>query len=486
MKNEELASTIVELVGTKANIIDAANCMTRLRMHVNQPEIVKIEELKNTDGVLGVVSEGNYLQVVLGPGKAKKVTDIVIEQNNLAKGTVPGEEAGSNGNGQEIGNWQANKAEIKAKRKSNKIKDFCNMIASIFVPMIPAIIAAGLFNGFASLIGQMLPAENPPMFWYITQQLFSLIGGAFLSYFAIYTGIQAAKVFGATPAMGGMIGGISIGAQIVQISTALGLYNADVPLNSILTTGKGGIIGVIFGVWILSLVEKFIRKHTPDVLDLVVTPFVSLLITGILMVFIIMPVAGFISDWLVAFLSFFINSTNPVISILSGYILAALFLPMVLLGLHQGLIPIYTIQLESLGGITLFPVLACAGAGQVGAAIAIYLMAKKVKNKKMMGIISGALPAGFLGVGEPLIYGVTLPMGRPFISAGIGAGFGGAYVMATHVMASAFGPSGLVAIPLMEGVNGMINYTIGLVIAYIMGFIVTMIMIKPKDVKNAE
>lgn len=320
----------------------------------------------------------------------------------------------------------------------------------------------------------------------MTQLFFNLIGSAFLGYFAIYTGINAAKVFGATPAMGGMIGGISIGANIVEISTQLGLYNAEVPLQSILTTGKGGIIGVIFGVWLLSVIEKSIRKHTPDVLDLIVTPFCSLLVTGLLMVFVIMPVAGFLSDWLVAGLSVIINSTNPVVSILSGYIMAAVFLPLVLLGLHHGLVPIYAIQLEQMGGVSLFPVLAMAGAGQVGAALALYFMARKVHNTKLQQIITGALPAGFLGVGEPLIYGVTLPLGKPFITAGLGAGFGGAYVMLTHVMANAWGPSGLVAVPLMQGTSGMLNFFIGLCIAYVMGFVITWLMMRPKDLINKE
>lgn len=477
MDHRKLAEEIILISGGKDNIRDAANCMTRVRMHVNDMNKVDQAKLKDTEGVLGVVADGDYLQVVVGPGASKKVADEVADILGIENGTAP----------EEIGNWEENKAEIKAGQKPNKFKGFLQMIANIFIPLIPAIIAAGLFNGFGSLIGQVIADTGyTGQFWTMVQLVFQLIGGAFLSYFAIYTGIQSAKVFGATPAMGGMIGGISIGAQIVQISTMLGLYNADVPLNSILTTGKGGILGVIFGVWLLSVVEKWFHKHIPDALDLVVSPFCSLLIVGVLYIFIIMPVTGFISDWLVAFLSLFINSTNPIVSVLSGYILAALFLPMVLLGLHHGLIPIYAIQLEAMGGVSLFPILACAGAGQVGAAIAIYMMARKVKNARLEKIIAGALPAGFLGVGEPLIYGVTLPMGKPFISAGLGAGFGGAFVAATHVMSSAWGPSGLVAIPLMQGTSGMLNYVIGLIIAYIAGFIVTMIMIKPKDVANAK
>lgn len=278
-----------------------------------------------------------------------------------------------------------------------------------------------------------------------------------------------------------MIGGISIGANVVEISKIFNLYNVDTPLRSVLTTGKGGIIGVIVGVWILSKVEKWVRKNVPDVLDLIITPFVTMLVMAVLFVFIIMPATGFLSDGLVNVLGVIINSDIPVVSVLSGYILSALFLPMVLLGLHHGLIPIYAIQLEAMGGVSLFPVLAMAGAGQVGAAIAIYLKAKRVGNIRMQKVITGALPAGFLGVGEPLIYGVTLPMFTPFITAGLGAGFGGAYVMLMKVMATAWGPSGLVALPLMQP-QSTIHYFIGLLVSYIGGFIITYIFIKDKAV----
>ena len=470
MTNTELARTIVDLLGGKENVVKAAHCMTRLRVTCRDGGRVKESEIKKTEGVLGVVAEGNNYQIVLGPGKVKKVTDICIEELGLPKNT------GDDG-------WEANKEQIKSRQKQSKVKDFMKLISEIFVPMIPAIIAAGLFNGFSSLLSQLIAdGMVSGNFFVMLQLILSLLGSAFLGYFAIYTGIRAAEVFGATPAFGGILGGISIGANIVEISKMMGLYNEEVPLESVLTTGKGGIIGVIFGVWILSLIEKNIRKRVPDVLDLIVTPFTSLLLSGIVFIFLIMPAAGFVSDGLVAVLSVIINSANPVIRVISGFLLAALFLPMVLLGLHHGLIPIYAVQLEQMGGVSLFPVLAMGGAGQVGAAIAIYLVAKKVGNNRMKGIITGALPAGFLGVGEPLIYGVTLPMGKPFITAGIGAGFGGAYAMLTQVMANAWGPSGLVAIPLMQGGAGMLNYLIGLVIAYVGGFVVTKIFIKEKDV----
>jgi PTS system sucrose-specific IIC component len=472
MNNKELAIRLVELVGGKDNVVKAANCMTRLRLTVKDSAKVSADEIKATEGVLGLVVDGSTYQIVLGPGKVKKVMDICSDELGLPKDIAAS------------GDWKDNKESMKSIQKQSPFKAAIKTIADIFIPLIPAIIAAGLFNGFASLIGTLqgqgvLATEG---FWQITQLLFALLGSAFLGYFAIYTGINAAKQFGATEGLGGMIGAVSIGANIVAISTVFGLYDAETPLNSILTTGKGGIIGVILGVWILAKVEKFIRKSVPDVLDLILTPFLSLLITSIIFVFVIMPVTGFASDLLVRGLSVIINSPNPVVSVISGYLLAALFLPMVLLGLHHGLIPIYAIQLEVMGGVSLFPVLAMAGAGQVGAAIAIYIIAKRVGNKRMMKVITGALPAGFLGVGEPLIYGVTLPMFKPFITAGLGAGFGGAFVMLTKVLANAWGPSGLVAIPIMKP-ESMLNFFLGLVIAYIGGFIITYFVIKDKDVE---
>lgn len=475
MTNQELSRKILELVGGKENVTSATSCMTRLRITLKDATKVNMTALKNTEGVLGVV-EDVTLQVVLGPGKARKVCDLFVV------------DAGVKGMNTEA-TWQENKAAMKAGQKDNALKRGLRTIANIFIPMIPAIIAAGLFNGIASLLGQIFANDAnyaaKTGFWFVFSQLCSLFGASFLSYFAIYTGVNAAKVFGATPALGGMIGGISIGSQIVTISTVLGLYNAEVPLNSILTTGKGGIIGVIIGVWILAHVERFIRKHIPDVLDLIVTPLVSVLLVGALYVFVLMPITGYISDGLVYVLNLLVSSANPVVSVISGYVLAALFLPMVLLGLHHGLIPIYSVQLEATGGVSLFPVLAMAGAGQVGAALAILIKAKKTKNLRMEKTIIGALPAGFLGVGEPLIYGVTLPMGKPFITAGLGAGFGGAFVMLMGVQSIAWGPSGLVATPLMRTPVMMACYVGGLVISYIMGFIITWFGIKEKDVANA-
>lgn len=469
MDYNQLSKKLLKLVGGKENVREATHCMTRLRLSIKDDGKTDLEAIKGEDGVLGVV-EDETLQIVLGPGKAKKVYDEFIKLLD-----------------NQTSDWSANKAAVKGKQKQNRFKQGLRTIGEIFIPLIPAIIAAGIFNGFAGLITNLQNTGNLPSteVWTTIRLVFSLIGGGFLGYFTIYTGINAAKKFGATEALGGMIGAMSVMGQINELSGIFGLYNADSPLESILRSGKGGVIGVILGVYILSLVEKRVRKMVPDVLDLILTPIITLFVTTLGFVFIIMPISGVLSDGLVKVLEVLVSSNIAIVNVISGFVLSALFLPMVLLGLHHGLIPIYAVQLEAMGAVSLFPVLAMAGAGQVGAAISIYFRAKRINNEHMKKVITGALPAGILGIGEPLIYGVTLPMGKPFITAGIGAGFGGAYVMLTQVLATAWGPSGITAIPLMQP-DSMLNYFIGLVVSYIGGFVVTNLFIKDRDVAEVN
>ncbi|MDI9369824.1 MAG: PTS transporter subunit EIIC [Synergistota bacterium] len=470
--NAAYVGRILELLGGRENVCSVANCMTRLRIRLKDASRTDVAGLKALEGVLGVV-EGETLQVVVGPGRAKRVADILVGEFGVACG------------GAAVGDRVEKKRDARREVKRGPFKTALETIAAIFVPLIPAIIASGIFNGLGGLLDTMLKQQLVAgAGWEFGRSICQLVGASFLGYFAIFTGVNAARCFGATEALGGMTGAMTAGAQINEISQLLGLFDPDVPLNSILTTGKGGVIGVILGVYILAKVEKRLRKMVPNVLDLILTPLVALLVVALGMVFVVMPVSGYFSDWLVDALSLIINSGSAAVSIVSGYVLAALFLPMVLLGLHHGLIPIYAIQLQTFGGVSLFPVLAMSGGGQVGAAAAIWLKARNTKNSRIRSVIAGALPAGLLGIGEPLIYGVTLPMGKPFITAGLGAGFGGAYVMATGVMATSWGPSGLLALPMMQP-GSMLNYLAGILISYVGGFLITWIFVKESDVAGA-
>lgn len=311
-----------------------------------------------------------------------------------------------------------------------------------------------------------------------------------MTYITAWAGYRAAERFGGTPVLGGMLGMITGLAGIDAISQLVGLYNEAQPLDAILRAGRGGVLAVIIGVWVMVKVEKAIRKRMPDNLDIVFTPLLTLIICVIPYVFLVMPATGFISTGLVWIVQQVAMSSNALVRIIAGFISSLLFLPMVAMGMHHGLVALYTVQLDSIGYVTLYPALAMAGAGQVGAAIAIYLKAKRCGNQRLRSVIDGALPAGVLGVGEPLIYGVTLPMGKPFFTAGFGAGFGGAVVMAMQVASTTWGPSGVLAFPVMTaGPNGavmsMVFYGIGLVVSYIGGFIITNIFVKEEEVAAA-
>ena len=297
-----------------------------------------------------------------------------------------------------------------------------------------------------------------------------------------WAGYRAAEKFGATPVLGGMLGMITILGGIDDISKLLGWYDNDVALNSILRSGRGGVLAALLGVWLLAKVETAVRRRIPENLDIIFTPLLSLFIVVFPYVLLIMPLTGLLSSWICDGISMLCMSEFVVVRILAGFISTALFLPMVAMGMHHGLVALYSVQLQTFGYVTLYPALAMAGAGQVGAAIAIYVIARRVGNSKLCQVIKGALPAGFLGIGEPLIYGVTLPLGRPFVSAGVGAGFGGAFVMIFQVAATVWGPSGLLGFPVMTAgpngaVKGMVFYGTGLLISYIGGYVLTKLFV---------
>ena len=343
--------------------------------------------------------------------------------------------------------------------KRYRIRSALRIIGDIFVPMLPGIISAGLCSGFASLISQTVPNYADNSLWAFVYQLLSLINISMMSYLTAWAGYRAAERFGATPILGGMLGMITSLDGINRIAAIMGLYNVEVPLDSVLCSGKGGVLAVIAGALLIAYVEKAVRSVVPRSVDVVFTPLLTMFFCVIPYIIFIMPLFGYASGGIVWLFSKACQSQNIFMRAVSGYIAASLFLPLVAAGMHHGLVALYSVQLQELGYVTLYPALAMAGAGQVGAALALW--------KKAL-----------LGVGEPLIYGVTLPLGKPFLTAGLGAGFGGAFVMVTQVAAATWGPSGLLAAFVMTaGPNGSVRsvlfYLIGLAISYAGGYLIT-------------
>jgi len=434
-KERELAAQILKVFGGQENITAASFCMTRLRLTAVDKAQVDTNELKKIDGVLGLVESSGQFQVVLGPGVVNKVA---AEFTNIT--------------GIQMGEVQDLKATIDDKN-STPFKLFLRKLSNIFIPLIPAIVASGMISGITNVAVRM---GADPKGLIIT--ILTTLGSGIFVYLAVFVGINAAKEFGGTPAMGGLAGVLLINPAIVNINIG----------GIALLPGRGGIIGVLIVAWFMSLVEKQLRKVIPNSIDIIVTPTLTLLITGFATYFILQPVGGWLSDGVV----FFFQTMLGYGGALAGLILAGTFLPLVMTGLHQGLTPIHMEFLNTTKENPLLPILAMGGAGQVGAAFAVYF---KTKSKKLKNIIKGALPVGILGIGEPLIYGVTLPLGRPFITACIGAAVGGAVQASFHVASIAMGVSGLPLTFLIKN-GSVLFYLLGIVVAYGAGFVVTWIV----------
>nr|WSX51205.1 PTS transporter subunit EIIC [Streptomyces sp. NBC_00974] len=464
-KNRATAAAILPLVGGPDNILSIAHCMTRLRITLRDRSLVQDEALKAVPAVMGVVEDDTY-QIVLGPGTVARVTpefEALVEEGRAAA-PAPGAGAGASAGGgaATADELAAQGAAIKSAQKaknSTPFKLFLRRVANIFVPLIPALIGCGIIAGLNGLLTNMgwLPAVVPAL---------AAMATGFMSLIAVFVGYNTAKEFGGTAILGGAVAAIIAFPGVAKIDA----------FGQPLSPGQGGVLGALAAALLAVQVEKWCRKWVPEALDVLVTPTLTVLISGLVTIFGLMFVAGEISTAIGTFATWLLATGGA----FAGLVLGGLFLPLVMLGLHQALIPIHTTLIEQTGYTVLLPILAMAGAGQVGAAIAVYY--RLPRNRSIRSTIRSALPAGFLGVGEPLIYGVSLPLGRPFVTACVGGAAGGAFVglfnqLGTAFGSTAIGPSGWALFPLLDGKSGMgmtiAIYAGGLAVGYLVGFAAT-------------
>ncbi|RXS91481.1 PTS transporter subunit EIIC [Geobacillus sp. PK12] len=439
-REQQMAVTMLSHLGGEENIARIAHCMTRVRVSLRDPDQADMAALKRIEGVMGVI-EDETLQIVVGPGVVNKVAAALCELTGLELGEVI--EDGF----EDI--VERTKAKIKA-RQQTPLKRLLRKIGSIFIPLIPGLVASGIINGIANFAKNA--GVDPQTTWL---QLLLLIGGGIFASLGVLVGYNTAKEFGGTPVLGAIAG-------ILVFNPAL----ADVKLfGEALTPGRGGLFAVLLAAWLMAVIEKRVRQFVPNAVDIIVTPLITVLIVCLFTLIAVQPIAG----WLSMAITTGLKAVLDVGGVIAGAVLAGTFLPLVMVGLHHGLTPIHMELIQKLGSTPLLPILAMAGAGQVGAAIAVYV---KTKNQRLRNIIKGALPVGFLGIGEPLLYGVTLPLGRPFVTACLGAAVGGAFQAVMKTAALGIGVSGLSLIPLIADAK-YVTYFVGLVISYAFGFLFT-------------
>jgi PTS system sucrose-specific IIC component len=465
-KNRATAAAILPLVGGAENVSSIAHCMTRLRLGLHDRSLVDDEALKAVPAVMGVVEDDTY-QIVLGPGTVARVTpefEQLVEEGRAAAPAPSAAEAPDSTDSAPASadELAAQGAAMKAARKTKNatpFKLFLRRIANIFVPLIPALIGCGIIAGLNGLL------VNLGWLTSVTPALAAMASG-FMALIAVFVGYNTAKEFGGTPILGGAVAAIIVFPGVANIEA----------FGQKLSPGQGGVLGALGAAVLAVYVEKWCRRWVPEALDVLVTPTLTVLVSGLVTIFGLMYVAGEVSTAIGTFADWLLSNGGAG----AGFVLGGLFLPLVMLGLHQALIPIHTTLIEQQGYTVLLPILAMAGAGQVGAAAAVYF--RLPRNESIRRTIKSALPAGLLGVGEPLIYGVSLPLGRPFITACVGGAFGGGFIglfnqLGDKVGSTAIGPSGWALFPLLDGNHGLGTtaaiYAGGLLVGYFAGFLAT-------------
>lgn len=458
MDYQKVAREILQTLGGKENITANATCMTRLRVGVSSQSKVDIASLKKVDGVLGVVESGT-VQIVLGPGTVNKVGEQFAALTGLALGAEEADEDAAT-------LAQENKAANKEKH-NGPVQRFLKRIANIFVPLLPGIIAAGLINGVCNVINVSTKGAVSGQWWY---ECIRTMGWALFAYLPLLVGMNAAKEFKGSAVLGAIAGAMSIANPAMPLLTKFNKLDVLLPLTGkVFNPAAGGLLAALFAGIFFAYLERWIRKWMPTILDTFFTPLLTVIFGSLIALIVLQPVGAWLTTGIYTVLNFVYGTMGAV----GGYILSAGFLPLVAVGLHQALTPIHAMLNDPNGatkGINyLLPILMMAGGGQVGAGFALYL---KTKNKKLKRLTRDSLPVGILGIGEPMMYAVTLPLGKPFITACLGAGFGGILAALFHLGTVSQGVSGLFGL-LIVVPGTQLLYALSMVVAYIGGFILT-------------
>ena len=457
MDYRKTAQEILDKVGGSKNIVSAAHCATRLRLVIADNSKADKTAIENVEGVKGVFEASGQLQIILGTGTVNKVFDEFISISGITAST---------------------KAEAKeaAAQKQNVFMRAIKLLGDIFVPIIPAIVASGFLMGIMNSLDFMINNGfinmDTSSSIYVFASLFSNTAYTFLQ---ILIAFSAAKAFGANPYLGAVIGMIMInpslqnaytvateGVQQTQ-SVFFGLYDID------MVGYQGHVIPVVIAVWLLSVIEKKLHKIVPEVLDLFVTPLVSVFVTGYLTLSIIGPIFVWAENAILGGIQWLLTLPFGLGSLVMG----ALYAPTVVTGIHQMYTAIDIGQIAQYGVTYWLPLASAANIAQGAAALAVAL---KSKDKKIKSLALPSSLSAFMGITEPAIFGVNLRFFKPFIAGCIGGGCGALYASIVHLGAKGTGVTGIFGILLC--LDTPMQYLIEMLIAVGVAFVISFILYK--------
>lgn len=457
MDYKKAAEAVIKEIGGRENIVSAAHCATRLRLVIGDNAKCSKKAIENIDGVKGVFEASGQLQIIFGTGIVNKVYDEFIAQAGITGGT---------------------KEDVKqaATAKQSIFKRAIKTLGDIFVPIIPAIVASGLLMGLLEGFCNMIPSLANSS----TYEIFHLFSNAAFVYLPILIAISAAKTFGGNQFLGAVIGMIMIHSDLINAWSVSGMNAADIPKASVwfglydinMVGYQGHVIPVVIAVWLMSVIEKKLHKIVPEIIDLFVTPLVTVLATGYITLTIVGPIFSTVENLV-------LGAAGSIIALpfgIGGAIVGGLYAPTVVAGLHHMYNAVEAGLLSSTGLNTWMPIATAANVAQGAACLAVAI---KTKNAKTKSIALPASLSAYLGITEPAIFGVNVRFMRPFIAGCIGGICGGLVAGLTGVGATAYGITGVFGFLITTSYS--LQYALIIIVATVVAFAVSWFIYKEDE-----
>ncbi|WP_096200713.1 PTS system trehalose-specific EIIBC component [Bacillus sp. FJAT-45350] len=464
--NRQVVEQIVEAIGGKDNISTATHCVTRLRFVLHDESKVNKEALENLDIVRGTFSTNGQYQVIIGQGLVDKVYKEMVNITGIGEAT---------------------KEETKdaAAKKMNPLQRAIKTLADIFIPILPAIVTAGLLMGINNIL------TGPGIFydeqsivdvhqqWADFASIINLIANTAFVFLPGLIGWSAVKKFGGNPLLGIVLGLMLVHPDLLN-AWAYGAAKeaGEVPywnlfgLDIAMIGYQGQVLPILFAAYILAKLEIFLRKRIPDAFQLLLVAPIALLVTGFLSFIVIGPVTFAIGNGITAlFVGIFDN-----FAALGGLLYGAIYAPLVITGMHHTFLAVDIQLIGTTGATFLWPILALSNIAQGSAALAMMFA---TKDEKLKGLSFTSSVSAYLGITEPAMFGVNLRFKYPFICAIIGSAIAAVVITVNKVLAMSIGVGGLPGIFSIVP-DKWLPFFFGMLIAIIVPFVLTYTVAKIK------